>query len=829
VLASLADVLRKQDAHGELAEILGRQAEVANDPNEQAEFLAALGEVRLRALDDADGALTAYRDALERNPQQATAHAALHELLDRAETREGALEVLEPLAEARGDNEELLGLYEYRVGLRDDAGERAHWLRKIAELCDTRLGDASRALEALARALKEEPMPGAALDDLERVAGAGKLTRQAAAAIEDVLDAAEPDAARELALRAARLYEAPPADLGGAERLYSRVLEGDPENVDALTALEALYRGAGAAGAPHLAGVLERRAAIELDPAARKRRLGEAARLHEQRGDVAAAIGAWQALRTAEEGDAEALGELARLYEATGQGAELVGALAERARFAEAPAERAALWARVGGLRLGQNDVEGAAEAYREALEGAPEDANVLNALETIEEKREDWATLQEILMRRLGAAQGAAQLPVLFKLAKNAETRLDDVEQASGYLRQVLEVDEKNAQAYAELERVLRSGERWYDLVDVLTKHADVEAAAGRKPAELALRVAIADVWERELSSPESAVEALEKVLAVDPSNVGALLTMARIHEGAERWDEAGEALERAAAASSQPEETAEIHFRNAQILKAKDAAPAEVEALLLRALDAWPEHLATLEALEALTRSGGDDERLVQILELREAALDPDAKTVETRRKLLSEIAGLYKKLGRGGQAVPILERLVAMSPEEIGGREELADALIHAGRTDEAVAIAKELIEQLGKARRGKEAARWYQRLGAIAVANGDLPAAAEQFNAAYKLDPAHPLTLSALGRLAFERGDLETSRKFYRSLLLQNFDEASTGVSKAEVYLMLGRMHVTAKEIPKARNMFERGLETDPKNELLKQALATLPPN
>jgi hypothetical protein len=51
----------------------------------------------------------------------------------------------------------------------------------------------------------------------------------------------------------------------------------------------------------------------------------------------------------------------------------------------------------------------------------------------------------------------------------------------------------------------------------------------------------------------------------------------------------------------------------------------------------------------------------------------------------------------------------------------------------------------------------------------------------------------------------------------------------GVSKAEVYLMLGRMHVTAKEIPKARNMFERGLETDPKNELLKQALAQLPPN
>ncbi len=832
VLASLERVLRAQSgssAHAELAEILAREAEVAVDPAAQAEFLAALGEIRLRALDDADGALGAFRDALERNPDHAGARGALHELLDRAETREGALEILEPMAEARGDNEELLALYEYRVGLRDDAAERAHWLRKIAEICDARLGDAARALDALGRALEEEPMPGAALDDLERVAGAAGLAHAGGERIEAVLDAAEPDASRELALRAARLYEAAPADLAGAERLYQRVLASDAENLDALTALESLYRGAGAPAVAHLASILERRAALELDPQARKRRLGEAAVLHEERGDVTSAIAAWQTLRAAEEGDADALGELARLYEATGQIEELVGALAEGARFAEAPSERAALWARVGGLRLQQNDVDGAAEAYREALEGAPEDEAVLSALEAIEERREDWATLQEVLQRRLNAVSGPAQIAVLLKLAKNAETRLSDLEQASGYLRQVLDVDPTSVSAYVELERTLRAGERWYDLVEVLGKHADLEGAAGRKPAELALRVAIADVWERELSSPESAVEALEKVLEVAPTNVAALLSMARIHEAAERWDDASAALERAAATATSGPEAAEIHFRNAQIQRAKDAPADEIEALLLRALDASPTHLPTLEALEAGARDANDDEKLVQLLELRLEATPVDAKNEAALRKLLGELAGLYKKLGRGAEAVPVLERLVAMSPGEIGGREELADALIAAGRTAEAVAIARDLIEQLGKARRGKEAARWYQRLGAIAIADGDLAAASEHFNAAYKLDPAHPLTLSALGRLAFERGDLETSRKFYRSLLLQSFDEATTGVSKAEVYLMLGRMHVSAKEIPKARNMFERGLETDPKNELLKQALAQLPAN
>jgi len=43
----------------------------------------------------------------------------------------------------------------------------------------------------------------------------------------------------------------------------------------------------------------------------------------------------------------------------------------------------------------------------------------------------------------------------------------------------------------------------------------------------------------------------------------------------------------------------------------------------------------------------------------------------------------------------------------------------------------------------------------------------------------------------------------------------------------VYGALGRIHLAAGEVPKARNMFERGLESDPKNEVLRQLLAGLP--
>ena len=166
------------------------------------------------------------------------------------------------------------------------------------------------------------------------------------------------------------------------------------------------------------------------------------------------------------------------------------------------------------------------------------------------------------------------------------------------------------------------------------------------------------------------------------------------------------------------------------------------------------------------------------------------------------------------------------VALDPTEIPGREQRADALVSAGRIDDAARIMGELVAELTKARRGKDAARWHTRLGMLAEARGDLKGAADSFGAAYKLDPSHPATVAALGRLAFRGGDLENARKYYRSLLLQNFDEKTAGVSKAEVYLMLGRMHVLANEIPKARNMFERGLEVDPANVDLKAAIAGL---
>jgi hypothetical protein len=69
------------------------------------------------------------------------------------------------------------------------------------------------------------------------------------------------------------------------------------------------------------------------------------------------------------------------------------------------------------------------------------------------------------------------------------------------------------------------------------------------------------------------------------------------------------------------------------------------------------------------------------------------------------------------------------------------------------------------------------------------------------------------------------DWDKAQRIYRSMLLQNLD-ASVGVSKADVYLQLGTIHQQKAEIPKAKSMFERGLETEPQHAKLREALAQL---
>lgn len=816
-LEALDRLLFKAGRFADLGEVLEKEALLEADPDKQAELYHRLGALRADELVDLDGALVAFREALERKPDHAEARAGLEKLLGSQAHAEAALDLLEPLYDADGNHEKWVELAEVRLGVTDGRADKAQLLERIAERCEHQLGDAVRALSAIARALELDPQEPRLADEVERLAEQAGASQLAGEIFERIIEGGvEPMVGRELGLRAARLWERSGDDR--AEARYHGVLALDEACTEALEALDRIYRVRG--DALRLADVLERRAAQELDLQLKRQHLVEAARLKQSaaEGPADEVVAAWRTVLDADEAEPTALDALAGLYEARGEWQALVETLEQKARFTEQPPAQVGLKGRIAAIyaeRLG--DLEQAVRAYRDLLDLQPDALSALESLEDLERRRGDHTAVQEVLVRRLQAVgSGAPQIPVYRKLAELAVegSAPDD---AVGYLHEILAIAPDEPWAQGELVRLLEEAGKHHDLIDVLTEQANRKAQAGDQAGEVRLLVRVADLWEEKLGSPESATEILERILERDPNNVRALGSLARIYEGQQELDKCRATLEKAIALAQTGEEQAELHFRLGR-LEADAGGEEAAEPHWLRALDADPSHQAALAALEKVARARGDFGRVADLLELREAHADD-----ETRRGLWLELAQvLTEKLDQPKRALPYLERAVQIQPDEPTVLEPLADLYFAADRLDEALPLYQTLAERMQKARRMKDVGRLRYRMGAIAEKRGDVKTALEAYAQAHQIDPTHARTMSALGRLYLAQAEWEKARGIFRKMLLQNLDP-SAGVSKADVYLHLGEIHEKLGEGPKAVGMYERGLELDAGHTGLRAAL------
>ncbi|MCA9669876.1 MAG: tetratricopeptide repeat protein [Myxococcales bacterium] len=815
-----------------LLEVLERRADGERDTSAQAELLYRVGELRVQLSGDLDGAFIAYRDALDREPTHAGARQSMDRLLLSDVHRVQVLDVLEPLYEQAGDHQKLVELYETRLGTVDDKPGRAELLERLAGLYEHQLGQASEALGAFGRALAEDPSNSGALDQAERLASQLGRFAELAALLEEITGIhgelsteIEPDTARDLALRVGRWYVEQLSDIDRAERVYQRVLQAHPEARAALDALERIYRAS--ARDAELADVLGRSAELEYDIDKKRALLAEAARLWQQVDNSERAIACWRAVIDVDEGDRQALESLALLFERTGAVEDLLDNLEQQVLFAETGEAQIALKRRAAELYRHQlEDLDRAAQCYRDILDIEPDDASALSALEALYSEREDWASVHEILVRQLDRARGrgpGAAVPVLFRLADLAERNLESIDDAASYLNEVLELAPENGEAQGKLESLLERGEKWYDLIDLRRRTAERLLDAGDGAAATAQRLRIARIWTEKLENPDAAAEVLESVLEREPQHVGALAELARIYEATEQWERCGEVLRQAAALDPSAQEGAEIAFRLGRIAARTGEERDVVVAHYGRALALDENHDEAAAALEQIAREDDDVERLVALLERRVHRIPEDQLAVVL--EVLGELGALYRdRLGRAADSVAAFEMARQIAPEDKDVLSALAEAYYSAERYDDVEPILESLIAQAG-ARRTKALAGYHYRLGTIAKLRGDVAKARERFDAAYRTDSTHLPTLVELGALYFAAEDWQNARRIYRSMLLQNVDDKA-GITRADLFYHLGRVHEGLGETSKALSMYERGLESDADHPALAAALAAL---
>ncbi|ACY16316.1 tetratricopeptide repeat protein [Haliangium ochraceum] len=833
-LAALDRIYGRSERYEELAEVLAREAEATLDEGEQCQFLFRLGDLREVRLRDLPGAVNAYRDVLERIPQHSAARGALERLLHSAESvRADIIRILEPLYEQEGDFARLADLLAAKLGTTGVHFERAQIYSRIAELAENQLGDPVRALDAAGGWLAEDPQSQQALAELARLAEAVDRFGEMAARLSGIVESADdPDIQRALLFQMGTIELERLRDDAAAEASFKRCLEISPEFTEALDALQRIYRERGGEGdRARLADVLGRMAEITYEPENKRRYLVEVAELRGELGELDAAVEAWREVLALDEGDRDALARLAIIHEQRGDWYALIDILGQSARYAANSDEERRFRSRIAQLQSDTlEDLDAAVEAWQSVLDVAPDAEDALTALEGIHTRREDWGAVQDTMARRLDLLDAPAdRVAVLHRLADLAADKRDANEDAIVYLFQALDLDDTHLPTYEKLDELLGKAERWHDLVDLLERAAGVYArlagmgAAGQpQRKEIDCLARAADIWEGPLANPDAAAEILEKILAREPAYVPALTRLSKIYESAGDWDRCAEVLDRALALGPTGRDAAELYFRMGEVAREQSGDAAAAMSRWQQALASDPSYLPAIASIEAAAREAEDWPVVADMLTRRHNQVQ---KPAEQRELALALVDILRKKLGQRAQAIPLLEGLVSEGEDDPEVLRPLADLYCAAQQHDRAVPIYERLADAAKKARQLRDVAVYRQRLASILEARGQMDEALAAYEEAFRVNPTDIATMAGLGRIYLAREAWEKARRVYRSMVLQNLDE-DAGISKAQVYGNLGRIHVALGEPRKAKGMFQRGLELEPQNPELLQGLESL---
>ncbi len=668
------------------------------------------------------------RRALDTDPRWAVAEPILRRTLAAAPDHADLLALYEHVVREIGDKAALLGFLDKRAAAHDADPAVA---REAAELA-LAAGDHERSEALLGRTLElsrardgaEEHAIWALLVLARRLKDAGDVAT-AIAHPRASSAAAEPARTFTLGLELAGLAAAQPDKQSLAADLYEDLLAQDPGNRDVWAPLMDVYRRIG--DQVRLQQLVESTLQSLGDPKERNAlRLELVRSLLANIGRETDAVRLLKDVLMEEPSHKEAERMLAEVFERTGYDAELVELLQQQLLTAQDSGDVEAVVA--SALRLGElqrrTQPDEARSVYRTALDFAPHNRELIEALLTQFDVDHDPRERAEITERLLGVESGEAAVGLTLDLASQWD-KLGD----NDAVARVLERGYKAAPDSEELRARL---EAWYgerkDFERLAALLVD-SAARAVEPVEAVrlLREASA-LYADDLSDAARAAEVLRKAISVDP------VDMVLLRELVARLVDTGEhqaAIEELTQALDwQPlDQATQVEFLRKRaelgmIVGAEDQSAKDLERAyevvgaelipdLIDGLERWRgaatkrgdragERAATLRLVEILGKEGaaeqarhalaewvarepGDTQALRMLMDMDSAAgrwesvIESGTKLVaaetgEAQIKAVLQLVEATEKLGRGGDAKAGLEIAHKSQPTNEAVRDRL-----------------------------------------------------------------------------------------------------------------------------------------------------------
>ena len=517
------------DAHAALSAIEALAAK-ATTPEAKAETWIRAARL-LETRGDKDGAIERYKLALDANPKDVNAAAALR------------------LAYAhRGDALSVVGLVERELATTEGDLAKARLHAELAAVYRDKLKDDAKAESSAKRAVDLDPTNAIALMvlgdlafDADRFLEASRfyesligrtsvLTKDdAVRVLVNFIEAFGKSYASRVSSPSMADVSAPPASVrpvaGSHPRMVSAVealQKVAPNDVEALTRVaRVIFEHGDPKGALAVYRELLDDHVDELtlgDRADALYRFGESAR---RTGDVDTAIPALQESADQDPSNPLPLQSLAWIYEAKEAWADVVKTKTKRLEIANGT-ERFELLLEIGDIEFSKlADRTRASKTYVAALEERPDDRKLLTKLMQLYSEEKDWAKLVEVVLRLADFVEDPKQRAKYMHTAAIVSHRqLGEIDQALGFYERALEFDPSLTKALDEAVDLRKTKNDHLGVEKLLNMQLDQAKSANDRAKIVKVLDQLGSLYQKFLNEPEMAIDAYEAAQAFDPED---------------------------------------------------------------------------------------------------------------------------------------------------------------------------------------------------------------------------------------------------------------------------------------------------------------------
>jgi tetratricopeptide (TPR) repeat protein len=675
-----------------------------------------------------------------------------------------------------------------------DGAEKRAIATEIAKLAES-AENAAKAIEQYKTVLRTDPDNRDAREALKRLYNQTESWNALVEILRQELDRTpQNDPARANVLRdIATVYRQHVKNDAALVTVLTQIVQIDDKDADSVRELVRVYETLGRWR--DLLQYQQRLAELSTDKEEKATLYRAAARRWvEQFSNVQNAVAAYEALLEVDGNDEEAQSKLKELYLKRRSWPQLFALYERQLPSAEGKAKIELLgeMAKLAAERLDKGAT--AIALQKQILELDPQAAGVLDALEKQAEREKDFATVAEVLERRVDAApDDPARLVALQKLGAVYAERLKDPAAAARTWRRVLALSPGHAKAlrvlresyvaandWDGLEELYASQNDWEGLVDFLSGAAD-KATEAQIKIDISFRAA--RIFEERLGTPERATRSYERVLSVSPQDARAAAALVPIYEKEEKWSRLPALYEVLLASSEDAVEKVAILRKLANVTGGPLADKGAALGYARRAYELNPDGEG-LDLLEVASRAAGSWSPFVEAIEGRlkkDEGLSP-----EDKRALRLKLAEVYaRELGKLDEAVHVYRDLVEADPTD-GETIAALDALLRANERKDDL---RWLFELRAKQVEGDDRADVLEEWATLEEeVFGDATQAIALYQRVIELTPRGE-AMKALARLLVAAGEHEAAAEIVAKHrdLSEGADRARREVELATLYL------------------------------------------